>query len=461
MKTALAAKLLVEASGHAMLYEPPARSTGGIRVGQPNCAGGSCLWFTLGTFIGCPVVTGGDRLNATLCPSPAKPTIQWMDPRLATVFPDGSPLSTQLGDWTMLHPWRFPGSAPVSNACGVNGGGACSGPSGTGGEAFFGHEQGHLGTELPPLLKQTTWIAGSEVEVAWGITANHGGGYQYRLCRVRDASGGITGEATEECFQRMPLEFVGDTQWIQFDDGSNTSQRVEIPATRVSSGVLPKGSTWTKNPVPACNDIPRLGGHNHACAGPMFQPPLPHLFGFGPGACATGVPEERCTLEQVAQRSMDFGIVDKLRVPEHLEPGDYVLGFRWDCEQLPQVWSQCADVKIGVEGSAQATRPFSPWSGCEQCCEVSQGPCANCSRCQDDRTGACQYCWQPLRGFTFGALPAYQCLGFEGPDGGPSMWKLGMPIDTRWSRGCPKCWRTPDSCTVGDRETKDEAELLV
>jgi len=23
---------------------------------------------------------------------------------------------------------------------------------------------------------------------------------------------------------------------------------------------------------------------------------------------------------------------DYLRVPEHLTPGDYVLGFRWDCE---------------------------------------------------------------------------------------------------------------------------------
>ena len=29
---------------------------------------------------------------------------------------------------------------------------------------------------------------------------------------------------------------------------------------------------------------------------------------------------------------------DYLRVPEHLTPCDYVLGFRWDCESSAQVW---------------------------------------------------------------------------------------------------------------------------
>ena len=29
----------------------------------------------------------------------------------------------------------------------------------------------------------TEWVAGGVAEVGWGIIANHGGGYQYRLCR--------------------------------------------------------------------------------------------------------------------------------------------------------------------------------------------------------------------------------------------------------------------------------------
>lgn len=43
-------------------------------------------------------------------------------------------------------------------------------------------------------------------KVAWGIAANHGGGYQYRLCPA-DA------DPTEECFQKTPLDFVGEDSW--------------------------------------------------------------------------------------------------------------------------------------------------------------------------------------------------------------------------------------------------------
>merc|ERR1711959_284696 len=42
---------------------------------------------------------------------------------------------------------------------------------------------------------------------------------------------------------------------------------------------------------------------------------------------------------------------DYLRVPEHLKPGEYVLGFRWDCEASAQVWQSCADVKITAPSS--------------------------------------------------------------------------------------------------------------
>ena len=41
---------------------------------------------------------------------------------------------------------------------------------------------GDRGSELPALPTATVWRAGQEAEVTWQITANHGGGYQYRLC---------------------------------------------------------------------------------------------------------------------------------------------------------------------------------------------------------------------------------------------------------------------------------------
>ena len=41
----------------------------------------------------------------------------------------------------------------------------------------------------------------------------------------------------------------------------------------------------------------------------------------------------------------DWSVVDHLRVPA-IAPGDYVLSFRFDCEQTPQIWQQCADIRI-------------------------------------------------------------------------------------------------------------------
>lgn len=42
---------------------------------------------------------------------------------------------------------------------------------------------------------------------------------------------------------------------------------------------------------------------------------------------------------------MDYQIVDLVKVPD-LPVGDYALSFRWDCEQTPQIWAQCANIKI-------------------------------------------------------------------------------------------------------------------
>ena len=39
-------------------------------------------------------------------------------------------------------------------------------------------------------------------------------------------------------------------------------------------------------------------------------------------------------------------IVDRLQLPASLLPGEYTLGFRWDCESSAQVWQSCADITI-------------------------------------------------------------------------------------------------------------------
>ena len=37
---------------------------------------------------------------------------------------------------------------------------------------------------------------------------------------------------------------------------------------------------------------------------------------------------------------------DYVEVPASLEPGRYVLSFRWDTQNTPQVWNSCANINI-------------------------------------------------------------------------------------------------------------------
>ena len=74
------------------------------------------------------------------------------------------------------------------------------------------------------------WKPGQQVEVAWQVVANHGGGYSYRLCPR-------TQELTDV------LDFVGDVQWFQF--GYNRSSRAmfdDVPAKQTTKGTHPPGS---------------------------------------------------------------------------------------------------------------------------------------------------------------------------------------------------------------------------
>lgn len=256
------------------------------------------------------------------------------------------------------------------------------------------------------------------------IQANHGGGYQYRLCLANSP-------LTEECFQQNPLEFVDDQQWIQFNGGYDVNSRTMIPAVRISEGTVPAGSTWTKNLVPACADS-YLGGacddrrkrDQIKCSSTQFPPPSTRVHGFGGATCTLETrdlaahPTCTCTADEFKERTFDFSILDQIRVP--LVPGEYVLGCRWDCEQTPQLWSNCADIRIVKEGAEEPTKPFIVYKGCEACCETTRGQCANCTKCINDRTGDCAYCYKPSPGFHPAHVPDAVCLGYEdNTTGGP------------------------------------------
>jgi len=51
-------------------------------------------------------------------------------------------------------------------------------------------------------------------------------------------------------------------------------------------------------------------------------------------------------LEVPVDKTNGWSIKDRVIVPDNLTPGDYILSFRWDSQRTPQIWSNCANIKL-------------------------------------------------------------------------------------------------------------------
>ena len=105
------------------------------------------------------------------------------------------------------------------------------------------------------------------------------------------------------------MQFEGADNWLLLleDEGEGldtVSAAIKQTAIRTTEGTHPQGSEWTTQNWSEIYD----------------------LFGD--------------------EDNKPYGLKDMVRVPESLEPGDYVLSFRWDCQKTPQIWQTCANVQI-------------------------------------------------------------------------------------------------------------------
>ena len=120
------------------------------------------------------------------------------------------------------------------------------------------------------------------------------------MCKVPD--GGIS-KITEQCFENGHLDFSGAISWIQWkattDFDPNNWEAIDAVRTKI--GTNPVGSEWTKITLPKHEPVKGSGG---------------------------------------------WAFKDLVVVPEDLEPGQYVLSWRWDCQNSPQIWSSCANINI-------------------------------------------------------------------------------------------------------------------
>jgi hypothetical protein len=207
---------------------------------------------------------------------------------------------------------------------------ASGGPHATGGHGEFTNTTyatiGDMGSSLPKFPSGAVWKVGATVETIWSLRANHGGGYQYRLCKLGR-------NLTEACFQETPIPFAGDSSLL-LGDGS----RMTLNSTFVSEGTLPAGSTWQMNPIPGYVHYVAPNGWTYDKAIPRwFDPPCHDTTSLKQPNLGQG----NCSGEWLTKVTT----YDYLKVPD-VTPGEYVLGFRWDCESSAQVWQSCADIVI-------------------------------------------------------------------------------------------------------------------
>jgi len=320
MRVAVWSSLAGSAAAHGGMVTPPAREQT------------VDLWFNEGCQVGCHDCKGhGSAVLAAVDPfyfchkhdvNPA------LDPALRTYKN-----SSNFG----YNPWMAPGFSPVFSPCGLAAGQSDGSYPQNGDVPPQGYEPGFDGRNISG-GEVTVWPVGTVQEIAWTIAANHGGGYAVRLCPLSE-------EQTEECFQRHHLPFEGDSTWIQFG-----ADRTQIRANRTTTGTYPSGSQWTKVPIPSCGGAAGGGlGCDDGCDVSQFESPIPGLWGNGPSNGCAGCDKScgnnmTCNVKHCG-KVMDFQIVDQVKVPD-LPVGDYALSFRWDCEQTPQIWAQCANIKI-------------------------------------------------------------------------------------------------------------------
>merc|ERR1719401_599147 len=336
-RNAIDSELLEWKDGNAPYYWVPSLGKNGTpcacRNGTDVCASAqTCLWFSVGCTIGCTECDGGDEGPANpnrkdRCGSGMKATIN--NPKHRTLNRDVKAGSEE--DWTKFNPWRAPGHAPVFDPCGR----ASGSYKATAGKGEFTETKyakfGDLGSKvLPKYDTGTVWKAGSIVETMTSFRANHGGGYQYRLCPLES-------NLTESCFQESPMDFA-DNSKLMLSNGTI----IVLDSVDVSDGTLPVGGTWRMLGIPDTTHVRPSGfpTENWGFEPPCYEPGYPDH----PPA---GLHEGRCS----GQWESNITMYDYLRVPENLKPGEYVLGFRWDCETSAQIWQSCADVTITASSS--------------------------------------------------------------------------------------------------------------
>jgi hypothetical protein len=158
-----------------------------------------------------------------------------------------------------------------------------------------------------------TYQAGDVIDVAWCVSdlADHGGLYSYRVC-------------------------TDDALVARFTDPNHTPSDDEMASLEVcfAAGIL------------SCADVPGQDCPVHPdCQsgwGCENSTAWFNCAGKDAGRCAAKGAPGKCN----THKGSGHLLTDKVKLPAGFRSNHTLLGFRWDCEDTPQLWVQCADIAI-------------------------------------------------------------------------------------------------------------------
>ena len=134
--------------------------------------------------------------------------------------------------------------------------------------------------------------------------------------------------------------------------------RLPIPATALGPRCLPGPHDTNSTPHGCMHWEGRGDGHWVHVDGPFV--PCPETPGSDCSRCSNaGWPGKgpRPAFPPLVPGVNDApieSVYDVLKVPKDLKPGEYVLGWRYDCEGTAQVWQNCADILVGGRSERRA-----------------------------------------------------------------------------------------------------------
>lgn len=160
-------------------------------------------------------------------------------------------------------------------------------------------------------------------------SSHHVHRYSYRIAPA-------DGPLNEATFNRMPLDFVGK-QMLRWGGGTaKGGKQLSFNGTYATGDqVVPAGSMWAKIPIP----LIQIGDGPLGYIGYPIAPGCAELWGNQSAAMCSGMGDGDSSVD-------DLEIVDRVLIPKGTPPGEYVLNWRYDCEESNQVWQSCADITI-------------------------------------------------------------------------------------------------------------------